>query len=98
MEELWLSYNAIQKLDGLQPCLKLHTFYLSNNKVRDWGEIQKVSQLPDIKAVLFIGNPIYADKSKDEATVQVLKRVPTLESVDGKMVTAAQRGAAQDLE
>ena len=39
LEELWLSYNVIEKLDGLQPCVKLHTFYLSNNKVRDWGEV-----------------------------------------------------------
>ena len=98
MEELWLSYNAIEKLDGLQPCVKLHTFYLSNNKVRDWGEIQKVSQLPEIKSVLFKGNPIYADKTLEEAAIWVVKRVPTLESVDGKMITAAQRAAAQDLE
>ena len=43
LEELWLSYNQIEKLDGLQPCIKLHTFYLSNNKVSNWGEISKVS-------------------------------------------------------
>ena len=43
LEELWLSYNQIEKLDGLQPCIKLHTLYISNNKVRSWDEIGKLS-------------------------------------------------------
>ena len=42
LEELWLSYNQIEKLDGLQPCIKLHTLFISNNKVRSWDEVSKV--------------------------------------------------------
>jgi dynein light chain 1, axonemal len=53
LEELWLSYNSIEKLDGLQPCIKLHTFFLSNNKIRSRDEVGKLSQLPEIKNVLF---------------------------------------------
>ena len=34
LEELWLSYNQIEKLDGLQPCIKLHTLFISNNKIK----------------------------------------------------------------
>ena len=43
LEELWLSYNSIEKLDGLQPCIKLTTFFLGNNKVRSWDEVSKLS-------------------------------------------------------
>ena len=43
LEELWLSYNQIEKLDGLQPCIKLHTLFISNNKIKSWDEVGKVS-------------------------------------------------------
>lgn len=43
LEELWLSYNAIEKLDGLQPCVKLHTLFIGNNKIKSWDEVSKLS-------------------------------------------------------
>ena len=43
LEELWLSYNMIEKLDGLQPCIRLHTIYVSNNKIKSWDEVGKLS-------------------------------------------------------
>ena len=102
LEELWLSYNSIEKLDGLQPCIKLTTFFLGNNKVRSWDEISKLSQLPEIKYVLFIGNPIYGDKGQDNYRENngplVVKRIPQLENVDGKIVSAATRAAAEALD
>ena len=39
LEQLWLSYNQIERLDNLAPLQKLHTFYVSNNKIRDPNEI-----------------------------------------------------------
>merc|ERR1711937_816282 len=41
LEQLWLSYNQIEKLEGLNPCIKLHTFFLGNNRVRSWDEAAK---------------------------------------------------------
>ena len=102
LEELWLSYNGIEKLDGLQPCIKLHTFFLSNNRIKQWDEVGKVSQLPEIKNVNFVGNPIYGDKSvenyKESNAPLVLKRIPTCEVIDGKSVSAAVRSAAEALD
>lgn len=38
LEELWISYNQIEKLKGIQ-CLKnLKVLYMSNNLVKDWGK------------------------------------------------------------
>ena len=76
LEELWISYNQIEKLDGLQPCVKLSVLFMSNNKIKSFDELAKVSQLPEIKNVLFIGNPCYGDKSKEENAPYVVKRIP----------------------
>ena len=32
---------------------------MSNNKVKNWDEIDKLKELPEISDVLFVGNPIY---------------------------------------
>ena len=42
-EELWLSYNQIEKLDGLGPCIKLTTLMMSNNRLKVWEEVGKLS-------------------------------------------------------
>jgi len=35
LEELWVSYNQIASLDGLQACSHLRVLYIGNNAVRD---------------------------------------------------------------
>lgn len=98
LEELWLSYNQIEKLDGLQPCIKLHTLFISNNRIKSWDEVSKVGQLPEIKNILLVQNPIYGDKSKDDNAPYVVKRIPQIENVDGRMVSPAIRKIAESLE
>ena len=44
LEELWISYNNIEKLD-LQPCVALHTLLMSNNKIKFWDELAKLQSL-----------------------------------------------------
>ena len=43
LEELWLSYNQIEKLEGLSSLAKLVTLYMSNNKIRSWDEVSKLA-------------------------------------------------------
>ena len=43
LEQLWLSYNQIEKLEGLNPCIKLHTFYVGNNRIKNWDEVAKLA-------------------------------------------------------
>ena len=82
LEQLWLSYNQIEKLEGLTPCIKLHTFFATNNRIRSWDEVAKLAQLPEIKNVFFLGNPIYGDKTKEEAAPYVVKRIPQIKNTD----------------
>jgi dynein light chain 1 len=44
--------------------------------------------------VLFVGNPIYDDMSKEQARIEVIKRLPNVAKIDGDMVKPAEREAA----
>ena len=35
LKELWLSYNLVDKLDGLNACTELKIFYIAHNKLKD---------------------------------------------------------------
>lgn len=39
LQELWISYNLIEKLKGIQCMKNLRVLYMSNNLVKEWGEI-----------------------------------------------------------
>ena len=67
-------------------------------KIKTFEEISKIAQLPEIKNVLFIGNPCYGDKSKEDNAPYVVKRIPQIEMVDGKMISPAVRKLALELE
>ena len=91
LEQLWLSYNQIEKLEGLTPCIRLHTFFCSNTRIKSWGEVAKLAQLQEIKSVLFVGNPIYGDRSKEENAPYVVKRIPQIETTDSILVSSKTR-------
>lgn len=40
LEELWISYNFIEKLKGIHVMKKLKILYMSNNLVKDWGKLR----------------------------------------------------------
>lgn len=98
LKELWLSYNSIEKLEGIQSCVKLTTLYLSHNKIKNWDEVAKLSQLPSLKDLLLCENPVYGDKDKESIKPDVIKRVPGLEILDGKVVTEAVRKDAKEIQ
>lgn len=39
LQELWISYNLIEKLKGIQCMKNLRVLYMSNNLVKEWGEV-----------------------------------------------------------
>ncbi|KAJ0399833.1 hypothetical protein P43SY_008139 [Pythium insidiosum] len=94
LEELWISYNLIATLDGLSGLTNLTTLYLSNNLIKTWDELDKLASLPKLRDVLFVGNPIYDNVTKEEARIQVLKRIPKVAKIDGDMVKQTERDAA----
>merc|ERR1712039_211982 len=96
LEELWLSYNAIEKLDGLSSCTELRILYIAHNKIKDWNELDRLKDLAKFRTTVFYGNEIY-DKygsgvaGQIEGRLHVLQRLPQLAMIDGVMVTDDER-------
>ena len=53
LEQLWLSYNNIEKLSGIEKLKKLKVLYISNNKVDKWPEFEKLVPFFFIFCLLF---------------------------------------------
>ena len=56
LEELWISYNQIEKLKGIGCMKKLRLLTMSNNNVREWLEFTRLADLTALKEVVFIGS------------------------------------------
>jgi len=55
LEELWISYNLIEKLKGVGVLKKLKVLYLSNNLVKEWTEFNKLQEMPNLEDLVFVG-------------------------------------------
>lgn len=42
LEQLWVSHNLIEKLDGIQVCKELRALYMSNNRIKSFDELKKL--------------------------------------------------------
>uniref|UniRef100_A0A670I3M9 NXF1/2/3/5-like leucine-rich repeat domain-containing protein n=1 Tax=Podarcis muralis TaxID=64176 RepID=A0A670I3M9_PODMU len=87
LEELWISYNLIEKLKGLHVMKKLKILYMSNNLVKDWAEFQRLAELPLLEDLVFVGNPLeekYSADSQSAWVEEATKRVPKLKKLDGE--------------
>jgi Leucine-rich repeat (LRR) protein len=40
LEQLWISYNLIEKMTGIEALTNIKVLYMSNNLVSKWPEIQ----------------------------------------------------------
>lgn len=87
LRELWISYNSISTLDGLTPCVKLTTLFISNNKIKDWSELAKLQANPELTNILLTGNPLYEGLTKKERRPKVLEQLPKLATLDGELLT-----------
>lgn len=52
------------------------------------------AHLPNLRDVLFVGNPIYDDMPKEQARIEVLRRLPQVAKIDGDMVKPTERELA----
>eukprot|EP01060_Flectonema_neradi_P028972 TRINITY_DN3912_c0_g1_i1.p1 TRINITY_DN3912_c0_g1~~TRINITY_DN3912_c0_g1_i1.p1 ORF type:complete len:169 (+),score=30.82 TRINITY_DN3912_c0_g1_i1:355-861(+) len=106
LRELWISYNLIDKLSGLDKLRSLQVLYMSNNLIGKWTEVDKLSnnnaQLTDI---LLINNPLWYETvgtegkvelhEKREWRLQLLVRLPGLTKLDGEPVEPEEREDAE---
>jgi dynein light chain 1 len=72
LEALWISYNQIEKLVGIDKLTNLKVLYLANNKIRDWSEIDRLSSLHKLEELLLKSCPIY-DEAKEAGTISTYR-------------------------
>ncbi|MEI7892383.1 MAG: hypothetical protein WCI05_04800 [Myxococcales bacterium] len=92
------SQVGVDKLDGLSSCVKLEIFFIGNNVIKSWEEVAKLAMLPTLKNVLFYGNDIYKNYAKEDARLRVIKRIPNISIVDGKMIDDNTRKQAEETQ
>jgi len=86
LEQLWISYNKISSLSGLERCQKLKILYAGNNNVSDLKEVQKLQALPALEELVLYGNPVHMKIVRNEALMwpaKVLNLLPNLKKLDG---------------
>ncbi|RKO97788.1 hypothetical protein CXG81DRAFT_29536 [Caulochytrium protostelioides] len=87
LEELWISYNQIERLNGIECCKKLRVLYASNNKIKAWDGITCLNALPVLEDILLQGNPLEERATADGNYVaEVSKRFTTVKKLDGKAI------------
>lgn len=97
LEQLWISYNKIDKLTGLDKLKNLRVLYMSNNLINSWTEIDRLAnQCPELVDVLFINNPIANNApSNQEYRYMMLQRLPKLTRLDGVPVDPEEKEEAE---
>jgi len=102
LEELWMSYNLVDKLTNVEKLSKLRVLFLSNNKISSWSEIERMSGMENLEEILLVGNPIFENtgteqcKIKSEFRIEVLKRLPNLKKIDGVPVDVEEKDLAAE--
>jgi dynein light chain 1 len=64
LEELWISYNRIEKLTPLTKMIKLKTLFMAHNFVYQWDQFSQLQELPCLKDLVFLGNPLEEELSE----------------------------------
>lgn len=86
LEELWLSYNLIEKLKGLTPLKCLKVLYISNNLIKDWSEFNRLVEIESLEDLVVVGNPLSEGLDEANWRAECIKRLPTIRKLDGEPV------------
>lgn len=79
LKQLWISYNNFVTLAGIEKLQNLEVLYISNNKIHDVKEVERLQALPKLTDFLFQGNTWHtrflADGNDEkEYRIEILKR------------------------
>ena len=94
LEELWVSYNCLDRLAGAERLPRLRVLLAGSNRVGAWAEVERLAGLTGLQELLLAGNPL-ATEAGAEWRVEVLRRLPRLLKLDGVAVEAGEREAAK---
>ncbi|KAH0546751.1 dynein axonemal light chain 1-like [Cotesia glomerata] len=95
LEELWISYNSIEKMKGIATMKNLKVLYMSNNLVKEWIEFMRLQEMMNLRELLFVGNPLCEVIEMDLWRIDVAKRLPSLEKLDGEPLIRTEDSSVQ---
>lgn len=87
---------------GVEKARGLRVLYASNNRIKDWAEVDRLAALPDLEDLLLLGNPIHQEAvalagSTQSYRLEVLRRLSRLKKLDGVPVEIEELDAARGL-
>ena len=85
---LKLNENGLRSLANVEKLEKLQTLYISNNRILELFEIEKLAELPNLLDLSLLHNPI---ARKPNYRMIVIKRLIQLMVFDGKEITMEER-------
>ena len=94
LQVLYISNNNIKSWSELDNLVSAPSRVPSSVFVLTFLSSTVQANLPDLRDVLFFGNPIYENLSRQEQRIEVLKKLPNLQKIDGDMVKPAEREEA----
>merc|ERR1712153_58939 len=88
LEQLWISYNIISSLAGIEKLRVLKVLFISNNKISDFKEVNRLAELSStLEELVLFGNPLHMGIIGKDGELawadQVLTALPTLKKLDG---------------
>ena len=51
LEQLWISYNQIDRMKPIRALQRLKVLYMSHNYVREWREFDHMAELPALEGI-----------------------------------------------
>lgn len=85
LEQLWISYNLIEKVKGIEAMKKLKILYMGYNMIKDWNEVSKLAALSEnLTDFNIYGNPLVESMEEVIYRAEVIQRLPFLKMLDGE--------------
>lgn len=72
LEELWISYNNIEKMKGILGMRKLKVLYMSHNRIDSWAEVQKLAEMESLVELDLVGRLIFIFPSVHFIVVNII--------------------------
>jgi len=97
LEQIWISYNQIASLAGIEKLVNLQVLLMSNNKIDKWPEVERLQALPKLRDLNLVNNPIWT-KTEGEGLswrIELLKRLDKIKVIDGQLVEDEEREQAK---